>query len=173
MEKVAGAILNNGHTIQVKAAPGGTLRRGDKPYELVPVPFPCPERTSGRRPSLPDGGPFVHKHAERVHSVCWGVSLCQGAANATFGQLGGDFPAKDRRAGPHSLRVDRAVCWPTSLKYWALKGSHHTPCSGDRRLDDRRRTVEWTRADIDRFIALYSMNARPASVGKSPLYPSY
>lgn len=29
--KSGGTILNNGHTIQVKTAPGGTLKRGDIP----------------------------------------------------------------------------------------------------------------------------------------------
>lgn len=36
--KSGGTILNNGHTIQVNAA-GGTLRRGEKSYDLVQYHF--------------------------------------------------------------------------------------------------------------------------------------
>ncbi len=48
--KSGGAILNNGHTIQVKAAPGGTLRRGDKRYELVQYHFHAPSEHLVARP---------------------------------------------------------------------------------------------------------------------------
>ncbi len=40
--KSGGTILNNGHTIQVKTAPGGTLKRGDKTYDLVQYHFHAP-----------------------------------------------------------------------------------------------------------------------------------
>lgn len=162
--KSGGAILNNGHTIQVKAAPGGTLRRGDKPYELVQYHFHAPSEHLVEGHRFPMEVHFVHKHAETGALGVLGVFFVPGAANATFASLAATFPQKtgEQTALPN---VDPIGLLPTSLKYWAYEGSLTTPpCSEIVGWMIAQDPIEVDAADIDRFTALYSMNARPALV---------
>ncbi|WEX73881.1 carbonic anhydrase [Sinorhizobium numidicum] len=162
--KSGGTILNNGHTIQVKAAPGGTLRRGDKPYELVQYHFHAPSEHLVEGKSFPMEVHFVHKHAETGALGVLGVFLVPGAANATFASLAAAFPQK---AGEETALpdVDPSGLLPASLKYWAYEGSLTTPpCSEIVDWTVAQDPIEVDAADIERFTALYSMNARPALV---------
>ncbi|ABR64770.1 carbonate dehydratase [Sinorhizobium medicae] len=162
--KSGGAILNNGHTIQVKAAPGGTLRRGDKPYELVQYHFHAPSEHLVEGHRFPMEVHFVHKHAETGALGVLGVFFVPGAANTTFASLAATFPQKtgEQTALPN---VDPSGLLPTSLRYWAYEGSLTTPpCSEIVDWMIAQDPIEVDAADIDRFTALYSMNARPALV---------
>ncbi|MQX45526.1 carbonic anhydrase [Sinorhizobium medicae] len=162
--KSGGAILNNGHTIQVKAAPGGTLRRGDKPYELVQYHFHAPSEHLVEGHRFPMEVHFVHKHVETGALGVLGVFFVPGAANTTFASLAATFPQKtgERTALPN---VDPSGLLPTSLRYWAYEGSLTTPpCSEIVDWMIAQDPIEVDAADIDRFTALYSMNARPALV---------
>ncbi|RVJ13105.1 carbonate dehydratase, partial [Sinorhizobium medicae] len=61
--------------------------------------------------------------------------------------------------------VDPSGLLPTSLRYWAYEGSLTTPpCSEIVDWMIAQDPIEVDAADIDRFTALYSMNARPALV---------
>ncbi|MDX0061179.1 carbonate dehydratase [Sinorhizobium meliloti] len=162
--KSGGAILNNGHTIQVKAAPGGTLRRGDKPYELVQYHFHAPSEHLVEGHRFPMEVHFVHKHAETGALGVLGVFFVPGAANTTFASLAATFPQKTgEQTALHN--VDPSGLLPTSLKYWAYEGSLTTPpCSEIVDWMVAQDPIEVDAADIDRFTALYSMNARPALV---------
>lgn len=162
--KSGGTILNNGHTIQVKAAPGGTLRRGDKTYELVQYHFHAPSEHLVEGKSFPMEVHFVHKHAETGALGVFGVFLVPGAANTTFASLAAAFPQK---AGEEAKfdGVDPSGLLPSSLSYWAYEGSLTTPpCSEIVDWMVAMNPIEVDPADIKKFTALYSMNARPALV---------
>lgn len=160
--KSGGTILNNGHTIQVKAAPGGTLSRGDKTYELVQYHFHAPSEHMVEGKNFAMEVHFVHKHVETGALGVLGVFITPGADNATFASLAAKFPQK---AGEEAAldTVDPRGLLPGSLDYWAYEGSLTTPpCSEIVDWMVARTPIEVAASDIEKFTALYSMNARPA-----------
>ncbi|AFL50142.1 carbonic anhydrase [Sinorhizobium fredii] len=162
--KSGGTILNNGHTIQVKAA-GGTFKRGDKTYDLVQYHFHAPSEHLVDGKSFPMEVHFVHKNAETGALGVLGVFLVPGVANSTFASLAAKFPQK---AGEEVAldAVDPKGLLPSSLKYWAYEGSLTTPpCSEIVDWMVAMEPIEVDQADIKKFTALYSMNARPAVAG--------
>lgn len=162
--KTGGTIVNNGHTIQVNA-PGGTLRRGDKTYELVQYHFHAPSEHLVEGKNFAMEVHFVHKHPETGGLGVLGVFLTPGAANETFASLAARFPQK---AGEEAAldAVDARGLLPAALKYWAYEGSLTTPpCSEIVDWMVAMEPVEVDPADIEKFTALYSMNARPALSG--------
>ncbi|HXV32282.1 MAG TPA: carbonic anhydrase [Sinorhizobium sp.] len=160
--KSGGTILNNGHTIQVKAALGGTLKRGGKTYELVQYHFHAPSEHLVDGKNFAMEVHFVHKHAETGALGVLGVFLTPGAGNATFAELAAKFPQKAGEEAALDAADPRGLL-PSSLKYWAYEGSLTTPpCSEVVDWMVAMEPVEVDPADIKRFTALYSMNARPA-----------
>ena len=162
--KSGGTILNNGHTIQVKAA-GGTLKRGDKTYDLVQYHFHAPSEHLVDGKGFPMEVHFVHKHAETGELGVLGVFMAPGARNETFASVAAKFPQK---AGEEVAleAVDPKGLLPASLKYWAYEGSLTTPpCSEIVDWMVAMEPIEVDPADIKKFTALYSMNARPAVAG--------
>ncbi|OHV79670.1 carbonic anhydrase [Ensifer sp. LCM 4579] len=160
--KSGGTILNNGHTIQVKAAPGGTLKRGDKTYELVQYHFHAPSEHLVEGKSFAMEAHFVHKHAETGALGVFGVFIIPGAENATFASLAAKFPQKPGEETALDA-VDPHRLLPASLDYWAYEGSLTTPpCSEIVDWMVAKTPIEAAASDIEKFTALYSMNARPA-----------
>ncbi|PDT49631.1 carbonate dehydratase [Sinorhizobium fredii] len=162
--KSGGTILNNGHTIQVKAA-GGTLKRGDKTYELVQYHFHAPSEHLVDGKNFPMEVHFVHKHAETGALGVLGVFIVPGKTNATFASLAEKFPRKGGQEVALDA-VDPKGLLPSSLKYWAYEGSLTTPpCSEIVDWMVAMEPIEVDPADIKKFTALYSINARPAVAG--------
>lgn len=127
--KSGGAILNNGHTIQVKAAPGGTLRRGDKPYELVQY-HSTPRANIWSRAIASRWRSILSINTpKRVHSACWAFSLCQAPPmrpSPAWRRLSLKRPA----SRPHSLMSTRAVCCRRHSSIGPMKGlSPHHPAA--------------------------------------------
>jgi len=160
--KSGGSIVNNGHTIQVKAAPGGTLKRGDTTYDLVQYHFHAPSEHLVDGKNFAMEVHFVHKHAESGALGVFGVFMTPGATNETFAELAAKFPQKPGEELALDA-VDPAGLLPRSLKYWAYEGSLTTPpCSEIVDWMVAMGPIEVAAADIEKFTALYSMNARPA-----------
>ncbi|MCZ4093407.1 carbonic anhydrase [Sinorhizobium psoraleae] len=159
-----GTMLNNGHTIQVKAA-SGTLKRGDKTYDLVQYHFHAPSEHLVDGKNFQMEVHFVHKHAETGALGVVGIFMVPGAVNSTFASLAERFPQK---VGEEIALngVDPTGLLPASLKYWAYEGSLTTPpCSEIVDWMVAMDPIEVDPADIERFTALHSMNARPAVAG--------
>ncbi|ULJ74387.1 carbonic anhydrase [Rhizobium gallicum] len=158
--KSGGTILNNGHTIQVKAAPGGTLRRGARTYELVQYHFHAPSEHLVEGKAFPMEAHFVHKHAETGALGVLGVFLVPGPSNAVFSNLAAAFPHKPGEEAAIA-GVDPSGLLPSTLGYWAYEGSLTTPpCSEIVDWMVAMHPVEVDADDIKKFTALYSMNAR-------------
>ncbi|AIC29869.1 carbonic anhydrase (plasmid) [Rhizobium etli bv. mimosae str. IE4771] len=157
-----GKIINNGHTLQVTTAPGGTLRRGDRTYELVQYHFHAPSEHLVEGKAFPIEAHFVHKHAETGALGVLGVFLVPGSSNACFSSLAAAFPHKQGEEAV-TVEVDPSGLLPSTLGYWAYEGSLTTPpCSEIVDWMVAKHPVEVDGADIKKFTALYSMNARPA-----------
>ncbi len=162
--KKGGTIVNNGHTIQIKVPAGSMLRRGEKTYELVQYHFHAPSEHLVEGKHFPMEVHFVHKHAETGMLGVLGVFLVPGAVNRDFSTLAAAFPGK---AGEEASAeaADPSGLLPSSLRYWAYEGSLTTPpCSEIVDWMVAMDPIEVDAADIGKFTALYSMNARPALI---------
>lgn len=159
--KVADTIVNNGHTIQLNFAAGGTLTLGDKKFNLLQVHFHRPSEHMIAGKSFPMEAHFVHR-AESGGLAVVGVLMSTGKPNAAFAKVVANMPAKE---GP-PVKADPGFnpndLLPKKLSYYRYSGSLTTPpCS---------ETVEWllltnvttvAETDVAAFAKLYPMNARP------------
>ncbi|MBZ8134536.1 carbonic anhydrase [Afifella sp. IM 167] len=161
----AGTMVNNGHTIQVNMPEGSTLARSDATYQLLQFHFHAPSEHTVDGKHFPMEAHFVHKNAANDRLGVLGVFLVPGGENAAFKQLAAAFPAE---AGQEmALRdVDAAGLVPSSLDYWSYEGSLTTPpCSEIVDWMVVKEPMQVAQDDIDRFLALYDMNARPTLPG--------
>ena len=157
----AGAIKNNGHTVEVEA--GGTLQVGASAFRLAQFHFhhPSEHRMGGRAFAME--AHFVHVAASGARGVI-GVMMQAGAANAAFAAIVAAMPARagETAAAPPAVRP--AALLPASLAYYSYAGSLTTP------TPDCEENVSWmvlmapiqvAAADIAKFGAVFRNNARP------------
>jgi carbonic anhydrase len=160
-KKGAGEIVNNGHTIQVNMPAGSTLGRGDRSYDLLQFHFHTPSEhlVDGKHTEMEVH--FVHKNAATGALGVLGVFMTPGAANETFAALAAAFPAEEGAKAP--AEVDPSGLLPKSLGYWTYEGSLTTPpCSEIVDWMVVQEPIEVAAGDIEKFTALFKMNARPA-----------
>lgn len=160
--KKGGHMENNGHTILVNPTPGGTLRRGEKAYELMQYHFHAPSEHLVEGQHFPMEVHFVHKDPETGALGVLGVFIRPGKANGAFAELAAVFPTKAQGAAVVE-DIDPCDLLPSTLAYWVYEGSLTTPpCSETVDWMVAMEPIEVDEADIARFTAIYSMNARPA-----------
>ncbi|WP_192360758.1 carbonic anhydrase [Mesorhizobium mediterraneum] len=156
-----GTIVNNGHTIQINVPEGSTLTRGGRTYDLLQFHFHAPSEHLVEGKTFPMEVHFVHKNRESGGLGVLGVFLTPGAKNEALASLAAAFPAEaDGEASVED--VDPNGLLPASLDYWSYEGSLTTPpCSEIVDWMVAREPLQVGAADIDKFTALYPMNARP------------
>jgi carbonic anhydrase len=153
-------IENNGHTIQLNFAAGGTLTLGRRSYGLVQFHFHHPSEHLLRGERFAMEAHFVHADGNDLAVV--GVFMTPGRSNAAFNTIASTMPETEGSAAPADAAIDPSALLPPQRGYYRYEGSLTTPpCS---------ETVEWlvfgepveaAPADIERFASLYPMNARP------------
>jgi carbonic anhydrase len=159
-QPVTGAVVNNGHTIQVNTAPGSSSEIAGTSYDLAQFHFHHPSEHSvdGERSAMELH--FVHRAAAGGLAVI-GVLLVPGAESETLAKIWAKMPAKEGKAaleGP----LDLLPLLPKSRAYYRYAGSLTTPpCSETVLWTVFAEPVELSQAQIDAFAALYPMNARP------------
>lgn len=160
--RIAPAIVNNGHTIQVNVPPGQSLRLGEKTYELVQFHFhtPSEEHVNGKASAMV--AHFVHRDAEGKLAVVAAL-IEPGKANPGFEAVLSHLPA---RAGEtltvEGLELDLASLLPAERRYYDFDGSLTTPpCSENVHWMVLARPVTVAPEAIKRFRKLYAANARP------------
>ncbi|GLS35506.1 carbonate dehydratase [Mesorhizobium tianshanense] len=157
-----GTIVNNGHTIQINVPEGSTLTRGGRTFDLLQYHFHAPSEHLVEGKTFPMEVHFVHKNRESGGLGVLGVFLTPGAKNEALASLAAAFQAE---AGGVALveDVDPNGLLPASLDYWSYEGSLTTPpCSEIVDWMVAREPLQVGAADIEKFTALYPMNARPA-----------
>ncbi|RAI40868.1 carbonic anhydrase [Rhodoplanes roseus] len=157
----AATIVNNGHTIQVNAAPGSTLSLGGDTYKLLQFHFHRPSEHTVDGQSFPMEVHFVHQNAAGGLAVV-GVLMKTGAANPSFAKVIGTMPQQEGPAVPADAAIDPNAFLPKGRAYYRYTGSLTTPPCAE--------TVEWllmtdpvevAATDVAGFAKLYAMNARP------------
>ena len=155
-------VLNNGRTIQVNVPEGSTIQIGGVTSRLTQFHFhgPSEHAVNGKRFAME--AHFVHTQANGDITVL-AVFLTPGGQNALFSTIMRAAPQKADGKSTTRGDIDPAALLPRSRQNtWRYHGSLTTPpCS---------QTVDWVlfeepvsvaQADIDRFHAIFAMNARP------------
>jgi carbonic anhydrase len=156
------SIVNNGHTIQANARPGGFATSAGHRYELQQFHFHTPSEHAldGKRSAMEVH--FVHA-GDGGNLMVVGAFLEGGGQDASpaFAALMAAAP-RDEGGATLDGAIDPASFLPKARHFFRYEGSLTTPpCS---------EVVEWNvfsvpvtvaQSDIDRFKEMFPMNARP------------
>ena len=154
-------IVNNGHTIQANASPGGFATSAGRKYELQQFHFHAPSEHTldGKRSAME--AHFVHG-GEGGSLMVIGVFLEGGQdANPAFSALMAAAP-KDEGEAALDAPIDPVWLLPKARYFFRYEGSLTTPpCSEVVEWNVFTAPVAVAQSDIERFKELYPMNARP------------
>jgi carbonic anhydrase len=155
----AAQVVNNGHTVQVNVAPGGSLTTGDGLANLLQFHFHTPSEEKINGASYPMVAHFVHKSVDGKLSVV-AVLFKEGKENSTLAPVFAGLPAEGKPLALASF--DPAAILPAQRGYFKFTGSLTTPpCSDGVRWQVLKQPVELSKRQIADFRKLYPMNARP------------
>ena len=153
-------LVNNGHTIQVNLAEGGAASLANGDYKLVQFHFhtPSEEKIDGK--SFPLVAHLVHKNDAGNLAVV-AVLFRQGAENAALKDVFAQLPEHKSTALLQN-GFDAGALLPSSLGYYAFKGSLTTPpCSEGVSWHVLKQPVDMSAKQIAAFQHVFHMNARP------------
>jgi carbonic anhydrase len=157
----AAEVVNNGHTIQVNLASGGSVKLASGSAQLLQFHFHAPSEEKINGKSYPLVAHLVHKDAQGQLAVV-GVLFKLGKPNAALAKVFAAMPAQAGGKASLAEPFDAATLLPAQRSYWAFMGSLTTPpCSEGVRWQVLKTPVELSRAQLDAFRKLYPMNARP------------
>jgi carbonic anhydrase len=160
----ANTIENNGHTIELNFADGGTLRTGRDIYRLTRFHFhrPSEHTIDGRRAAME-----VHFVHDRVGDIgdkngVVGVLMREGRPNRTFARIVATMPTKEGPPVPADPAIDPYGLLPFGGAYIRYAGSLTTPpCAETVAWMVLTRPIEVAASDIEAFAKLYPDNSRP------------
>ncbi len=155
-------IINNGHTIEIKCEPGSKIRHDGKDFKLIQFHFHHPSEHAIKGRAYDMEAHFVHASDDGVLAVL-GVFISQGAENNFLVPIWENMPTK---AGPEirqpSTIISPARLLPTDRTYYRYLGSLTTPPCSEKVIWSIYQTpVSASKAQIEKFAAIFPMNARP------------
>ena len=156
------SVVNNGHTIQANAPPGGFATSAGRRYELQQFHFHTPSEHTldGKRSAME--AHFVHV-GEDGNLMVIGVFLEAGGqdANPAFSALMAAAPKGEGEA-MLNVAIDPASLLPKARHFFRYEGSLTTPpCSEVVEWNVFAAPVAVAQSDIERFKEPFPMNARP------------
>ena len=155
------SVMDDGHTVQVKVAPGSAIEIDGRRYALQQFHFhrPSEERVDGRRFEM--GVHLVHQdEAGRLAVVA--VLLERGAAQPLLQTVWQHLPLDKHEEIAARGPLDPAQLLPEDRRYYSYIGSLTTPpCSEGVLWLVMQQPVAVSAQQIDVFARLYPMNARP------------
>lgn len=154
-------VVNNGHTVQVNLAEGGSIKLASGEYKLLQFHFHTPSEEKIKGKNYPLVAHFVHKNAAGDLAVV-AVLFRQGKENAALQQVFAGLPARagDKRVLDGSFNAESVL--PAQRGYYAYMGSLTTPpCSEGVHWQVLEKESEISRQQLAAFRKLYPMNARP------------
>lgn len=154
-------VVNNGHTVQVNLAEGGSIQLPDGEYKLVQFHFHTPSEEKIEGVGYPLVAHFVHKNAEGKLAVV-AVLFKKGHTNAALKDVFTHMPNKANHSTELAGGIDPTAILPEKQGYYAFTGSLTTPpCSEGVRWHVLKNTVDLSGKQLASFQKLYPMNARP------------
>jgi carbonic anhydrase len=156
-------IFNNGHTVQVAYAKGGSITLDGVIYSLDQFHFHAASEHAIGGAHSPLEIHLVHKNAQGGLAVV-GVLLKAGAENPAYAPVLRNLPAQvSRQPAPVAgAIVDANQLLPAQRGYWRYNGSLTTPpCSEGVKWLVMSTPVELSEAQIAAFTSLYKDDARP------------
>ena len=154
-------VQDNGHTVQVKPAPGNSIDIGGRRFELQQFHFhrPSEERIDGRQFEM--SLHLVHKDEQGRLAVV-ALLFDQGPPNAVVQNVWNNLPLERGEAMPAREALELAALLPNDRRYYTYMGSLTTPpCSEGVQWIVMRAPQSLTAEQIAIFSRIYPMNARP------------
>ncbi len=155
------ALVNNGHTVQVNAAPGNFMRLAGERYDLLQFHFhhPSEHLIAGKRFELECH--FVHRSAAGRLAVL-GVMIEPGPANAALAPI---WEAMPRSEGPElklATMIDPRPLLPARGGLFRYPGSLTTPpCAEGVSWCVYRTPMQASAEQIQKFAQIFPLDARP------------
>jgi carbonic anhydrase len=122
-------IVNNGHTIQVRFAPGSRIRVSGRQFQLEEVHFRTPSEHLIDGKSFAMEAQLMHRDAEGNQAVI-ALLYDEGAANRAIGRLWAKLPEEPGDRLPVTAGLKAEDLLPNDRDYYRYNGSLTTPpCS--------------------------------------------
>lgn len=155
-----GMVFNNGHTIQIKAAPGQTLNIGSDVYQLVQAHFHAPSEHQIDGKTAPMEVHLVHKNEAGKLAVL-GALIEEGTESAQIAQIWAAIPKEPGEANARPVAFDPVALLPEDQTYFAYSGSLTTPpCSEGVRWSVLSKPITASADQIAAFRKIVGENAR-------------
>ncbi|MDP1649707.1 MAG: carbonic anhydrase family protein [Rubrivivax sp.] len=155
------AVVDNGHTVQVKVAPGNAIELTGRRYELQHFTFhrPGEGRIDGRQFEM--SLHLVHKDAQGRLAVV-ALLLDPGPPQPVVQQVWNNLPLEKHEETSARVALELPDLLPADRRYYTYMGSSTTPpCSEGVQWVVMRHPVTVSPEQIELFTRLYPMNARP------------
>jgi len=154
-------VTNNGHTFQINADKGSSVKMEGKRFDLLQFHFHTPSEHTL------DGNPFplelhlVHQAADKTLAVI-GVLLSEGTTNTVLGRFWERMP-KAQGEVDTGVSIELKDLLPRAIDdYFTYSGSLTTPpCTESVRWVVLKQPLQVSKAQIATFRAVFPMNARP------------
>ena len=155
------AVVDNGHTVQVKVAPGNAIELAGRRFELQYFTFhrPGEGRIDGRQFEM--SLHLVHKDAQGRLAVV-ALLLDPGPPQPVVQQVWNNLPLEKHEEAAARVALDLPQLSPADRRYYTYMGSLTTPpCSEGVQWVVMRHPVTASPEQLELFARLYPMNARP------------
>ncbi len=155
------AVVDNGHTVQANLAGGNFIEVGGRRFELKQFHFhrPSEERIDGRQFEM--SLHLVHKDEQGRLAVV-ALLLDRGVPHPAVQQVWNNLPLEQQQEQSGRTPLELAALLPSDPSYYTYMGSLTTPpCSEGVQWIVMRQPVSVSAAQIEIFVRLYPMNARP------------
>lgn len=155
------SVIDNGHTVKVKPAPGNHMELGGRRFELQHFQFhrPSEHRIDGRQFEM--SLHLVHRDPEGRLAVV-AVQLGRGAAQSAMQAVLNNLPLERNQEARARVALDPSELLPQDQRYYTYMGSLTTPpCTEGVQWVVLRQPVSAAQEQIDIFSRLFPMNARP------------
>ena len=155
-------VVNTGYTAQVNVAPGSVLTAGGRQYALQQFHFhrPSEHTVDGKAAAMEMH--FVHSDTAGNLAVV-GVFVIAGRRHEALARVWAIIPeATDEKCNVPGAPLNAAALLPAERSYYGYVGSLTTPPYTEGvRWFVLSEPVEVSQGQVDRFAALFPMNARP------------